>query len=329
MSAIFTFKRFLIFLFLLLIIPVYGAGESRHAIETDLDLYYSSIAWIYSFRGDALEPVEPGSEGEIYRTLLSHSYLPQSVLFEASVNPMPLAGVGVREYFPDFYNDLYVTDSFNVVRAVTAGLEEPYALSVFLGKIIVFNSPEVPEEDLEIEEEEEGDEVDEILERIRELRLQNRGYMGYLISVGNYHILLNELIEDNWIELEWKIKGERADSLRIWSWSFRTGVKLHENKDISSVGYISLARSRLDFDRSQLSLLANSGFEYIYEGRLIDGHWARQKFAIDRKWPFRSHRTAFVLKMGVLVDSPLRYNNSLRYLEENNYQIFVQPNIRF
>ncbi|MDF3822722.1 hypothetical protein P3G55_22680, partial [Leptospira sp. 96542] len=38
----------------------------------------------------------------------------------------------------------------------------------------------------------------------------HRGYMGYLLSCGAQHIHNNVLIDDNWCELEWKLKGERT-----------------------------------------------------------------------------------------------------------------------
>ena len=114
-----------------------AVDQKRLSLELELDAYYSSLDLIASLTDKPIPDVGEKSEFEIYKDLLLSSYLPRFLLLEASVNPMPCLGVLIKENAQDFYEDAEVADGINLVRVVTAGFEEPYALSMFLGNVVV------------------------------------------------------------------------------------------------------------------------------------------------------------------------------------------------
>ena len=167
-------------------------------------------------------------ELEMYLALLPRafdprSFIPRFLVLEASVNPLPCLGLVVRDRWPDFYRDAEVYENLNWVKAVTAGFEEPYALSILGGQFVNFDVPG------------RGD-------------VTGKGYGGLLVSVGTHHIKDNQLFRDDWIELESKVKGDRRSPVKKLSWSFRVGAKLHGNPYIADIVYIGMRRSRLDFE---------------------------------------------------------------------------------
>ncbi len=277
----------------------------RLSIEFELDAYYSSVDLIASLTDKPIPDVGEKSEFEIYKDLLMSSYLPRFLLLEASVNPMPCLGVLIKRNAEDFYEDTQVSGDFNLVQTVTAGFEEPYAFSLFLGNVVSFQRP--------------GE----------ERKAGNNGYMGYLASAGNYHIKDNELIDDNWYEVEWKIKGSREFVTQELQWSFRIGGKFHGNPEIADVLYIAFRRSRLDYEASAKSILKNSGFEYTFDMDSRSFNPVRSYLSVDKKWPFKNEKFAFTLALGFMWEANRKYSGSLGEQGVDNFQVFLRPNLEF
>jgi hypothetical protein len=189
---------------------------------------------------------------------------------------------------------------------MTAGFEEPHAVSVFFGNVVKFVTP-------------------------GEDRLYgNKGYMGYLFSTGNYHIKDNVLINDNWYEIEWKVKGDRKTPTSRLNWSFRIGGKLHENTEIRNILYFSVRRSRVDYEASAASILRNSGFEYTLDVSTKNYEAIRHYFFVDKKWPWKKIGTAFSIALGFVWESDKKYSGSLKEKEKrDDFQFILRPNISF
>ena len=274
--------------------------------ELELDAYYSAFDLFISLTNTPIPEAGDKPEHAIYRDLLLNSLHPRFVVLEVSVNPMPLAGVFTRENLTDFYDDMQMSPDFNLVQAVTAGFEEPYAFSLFLGNVVKFKKPG-------------QDDV-----------VGNRGWVGYLLSHGDYHIKDNQLIYDKWYEFEWKIKGDRVFPSSKLSWSFRVGTKYHDNPDIRDVIYISLRRSRLEFNKRALSLMDNSAFEYTYDMDSRNLSSVQHKFFVEKKFPNRKLKTSASLALGFIWDSGKKYSGALAHTNGGeNYQIIIRPNIEF
>ena len=283
-----------------------AADKKRVSLEYEIDPYYSSIDLFISLTDKPIPDVGEKEEVEIYKDLLYSSHIPQFLLFEASVNPLPSLGVYLKDRNLDTYNRGEISPNFNLIKAMTAGFEEPHALSVFFGNVVNFATP-------------------------GEDRLYgNKGYMGYLFSMGNYHIKDNVLINDNWYEIEWKIKGDRKTPTSRLNWSFRIGGKLHENTEIRNILYFSIRRSRIDYEASPAAILRNSGFEYTADVSTKNYDVMRHYFFVDKKWPWKRIGTAFSIAVGFVWESDQKYSGSLKEKEKrDDFQFILRPNISF
>jgi len=270
------------------------------------DAYYSDVDLIISLTRAPIPHLGELSESQIYGALLSRAaVLPQFLVLEASFNPLPYLGTYIKEHEPDLYARAQVSSNFNIVQALTAGFEEPWAYSIFAGNVANYYVPGSKD-------------------------TKGLGYSGYLFSAGNYHIKDNELVKDDWKEFEWKMKGDRKSPVKKLSWSFRVGTKLHGNPDITDVIYVSVRRSRLDFQPEKQTILNNSGFEYTYDMDARHFNPIRHYFLVDKKWPFTNRKTAFSLAVGFVWESAKKYTGALAAgNNKNNFQIILRPNIEF
>jgi len=286
------------------LLPATKQAEAEFGYE--LDPYYSNISYSIPLTNEPI-PEETGkNELAIYGKLFKNSLVPRFMLIEAAVFPMPLLGVGAKQYTPDFYRAFNVgSGNLNLLEAVTAGFQEPYAFSVFFGDMISFVKP--------------GEEK----------VCSNKGYMGYLFSYSNQHIKRNVLIPDHSLEAEWKLKGDRVFKDDKLSWSFRVGAKVHENENIANSVYLGFRRSNLDFSANFLSFLENSSIDFRWDFSVKDGRPLRQEYTVGKKIPLSRWHLALKLDLGVIWGDPAQYNGSLR---DNNFQSVVaviRPNIEF
>ena len=154
---------------------------NNHEIELVLDLYYSNIGYYLPLTNKPIPLIEEENELNIYKHLFL-SPIPSFLVFELSVNPMPCLGVLIKKNYEDIYTRVNITEKQNLIKSITAGFEEPYAASIFLGNVIGFRPKDVK-------------------------KAEGKGYIGALFSFGDYHIKDNELVQDNWYEIELKIRG--------------------------------------------------------------------------------------------------------------------------
>mgnify|MGYP001603777307 CR=1 FL=1 len=281
------------------------SDSRRFELTFEPDAYYTNAGITLSLTSAPVPHVGEKTEREIYATLLTRAYAPRFLLLEASVNPLPYLGTSIHEYNPEIYDDAELTGNFNWIKAVTAGFEEPYAVSAFLGNVVNFDIPGNKD-------------------------FQGKGYSGLLYSVGTYHIKDNILIRDDWKEIEWKVKGDRKTPDRKLSWSFRIGAKSHENPFITDILYLSFRRSRLDFQQDRASLFNNSGIEYTYDLDRKTRNAIRHYFTVDKKWPFANGKTAFTLVLGFIWESNKKYTGQLSAgRETSDLQFILRPNIEF
>jgi hypothetical protein len=272
--------------------------------ELYLDPYYTSLDYYTPLTGSQIPRYGEESELAIYKKLLA-SPKPRFLLIEASVYPMPCLGVLAKRHLPDLYEKASLGDDFNLVKSITAGFEEPYALSVFVGNVIDFSPKGTTD-------------------------TTGKGHIGLLLSAGNYHIRDNEILSDNWLETELKIKGDRITAQRKMAWSFRIGSKLHNNDYIKDVFYFSLKRERSDFDDIKFSIFKNSGVEYTFDVDAKTGSIMRHFFFVDKKFPLKKRKIAFTIGTGVLWEKSDKYTGPLaRPGNDNDFQILFRPNIEF
>src|SRR6185503_589681 len=245
------------------------------------------------------------SEIDVYRQLFERSYRPNVIALEASVYPMPILGTWIRRHHPGFYDDARIVGDVNLVQAITAGFQEPWAVSAFFGSQMKFTR-------------EGGTE-----------RGTNWGYMGDLVSAGKKHIKNNVLIDDDWIEAEWKLKGERMFNEERLSWSFRGGARLNRNHDIANTLYIGTRRSNLDFKSRFLSWLDNSRIDLFTEFAMDRRGLVRQEIIFGKKYPFESRKMAWELDFGVIYERARKYTGDLAPLAKTGFTLVLRPNLVF
>lgn len=278
-----------------------GAG-----IETvwELDPYYSNVGLFLPLTAAPIPDLAEQSEGEIYRHLLLTSWPPRYFLLEFSVNPLPIAGVYLKKHHRTLYDSADL-GSFNLIESVTAGFREPWAVTLFCGNVATFvRRGEAREE-------------------------TNKGYLGYLLSVGRKHIKNNVLLDDSWLEAEWKLKGDREFDGLSHHWSFRLGVKLHANTGIADSAYLGLRRSLLDFRGPFLSWLENSDIDLKSEFALDDGRFLGQEVVVGKKFPLRDPKLALCLDFGFIWQNPSRYAPRYRQSDDQSFTVVLRPNLEF
>jgi hypothetical protein len=288
------------FLFLLAAAAAHGQERPKPEVVTELGAYYSSIGLYVPISDDPFPEGGRLEEADVYRQLFERSWRPNVVAFEASLYPMPILGVWLRKDHPSFYDN-----APSVIQAVTAGFQEPWAVSAFFGSQMKFTRPEETE------------------------RSTNRGYLGYLVSAGTKHIKDNVLIADNWAEVEWKLKGERVFNQERLSWSLRAGGRYNSNRDIADTLHLGLRRSNLDFKSPFLSWLDNSRVDLLTE-LAVDGlALVRQEVIFGKKYPMQSYKLAWEFDFGLIYERASKYSGDLAPLAKTAVTIVFRPNIVF
>lgn len=285
---------------------------SKQAVEYDyeLDAYYSNISAFIDLDSDKeiLNAIDM-SEFAIYKQLLLNTFSPNIILFEASINPMSIFGLYFRKYNENLYNKANIQDT-NLIKTLSAGFEEPYAFSFFIGRMMLFQNKQ---------SELEGQKVG-----------KNRAYMGYLTSVGDYSIKDNKAYRNRWVNFEFKLKGTREKKDVDLDWSFRVGTTINENQDFTNSIYVGARRSSIDYKKSADSFLYNSAFSTMLalsadSFKLIDA-----EIMVEKKWPLSwSQKISLGLGIGYLYSSGDKYSGALKEQGVDNHQLLFRPNLKW
>jgi len=271
--------------------------------EHELDPYYSNISWYFNFNNKEIPLIEDDKEENLYKKLITNAALPQYMLIEFSLNPLPVLGTYIKKNHQTFYDDIEIKN-INLIHAVTAGFEEPYAISLFLGSVVQYTKSN------------------------EENKSKNKGYMGYLFSHGDQHIFNNDLIQDKWYELEWKIKGDLDFEKKSLSWSLRAGGKVHENKNIQDVIYFAVRRNHFNNVKGNWSWINNSDLEYKIDLHNNTYEIVQQQILITKKWGL-SKNNKQALNFGIgLIQQKNKYTGPLAP-DEEEFRLIIRSNFQF
>lgn len=297
-------RAFLLLLCALLAPPLRALDKT--ALELELDAYYTALSLNIPLAKGGGQAQGEQDEIKTYRSMLAKAWIPSFLVLEGSVNPLPVTGLVIRNNARGFYERARVTPSLNLVQAVTAGFEEPYAASLFLGKVVDFSTEK------------------------KVVGHKRRGYVGYLASAGNYHILENRAIADNWLEMEWKVKGDQSTERRKMSWSFRGGGKLHSNDDVSDTYYLGIKRDRVDYEKGPFSFLLSSAVDYRMDLGTRDFKALRHRFLIEKNIPLPKKKVTLSLGIGYLWLGGGSYTGALAQNRNRaQSQVLIRPNLKF
>ncbi|MBL7002704.1 MAG: hypothetical protein ISR69_01585 [Gammaproteobacteria bacterium] len=290
--------RFLISLFLFFSLPVYSEAE----LEYELDPYYSNVGLYVPFTDESIPTVTLKNEREIYFTLFKDVFTPRFFVAEVSVNPLPILGVHLRDQQNEFYNKAQVTDDLNLISALTEGFEEPYAIAFFMGNIIKFNLP--------------GEENSEAI---------NKGFSGLVFGFGNKHIRNNTMFDDDWYEVEWKLKGDRRLGDIYHSFSFRVGVKNHSHVNIDDSYFFGVRRQLFNSAIRDYDLMDNTGVDVRIDISRNTDKLIQAQLFIEKRWPEEEGEYTFGIG---LKQVHKKYLGSLDNLNQE-VQLMLRPGFKF
>ena len=288
----------------------FGTLVAKDMVEFDyeLDAYYSNVsAFIDLDTKEETENALNKTEEEIYKDLATNILNPNVFLIEAAVFPMPVTGVYIRSQYDDFYNQAQLSPTTNLVKSVTAGFEEPYSLSFFVGRMLVFKK------------------------KAKNRVGKNRAYLGFLVSVSDKSIKDNVLYSNYTLNLEYKLKGTRDKETSDLDWSFRIGYKQNSNHNFVDTLYVGARRSSSDFTKDLWSVMYNSAFNVLFEVDKKNFNFTKGEFTIEKKFPTIVYGSKAVLGivMGYIYNSNKRYSGALRTDGVENHQFVFRPNLKF
>ncbi len=274
--------------------------------DYELDLYYSNVSIFIDIDNENnVTDASDFSEKQIYSRLFANAFQPNIILLEASLNPMPIAGLYFRRQNEELYQKTNIGD-FNLVRSLTAGFNEPYALSFFLGRMMVFN-------------------------RAKKGHLGvNRAFIGTMLSASGHTIKENRAYKDKSLIIEFKLKGTRQYTEHALDWSFRVGSKVHSNHDFVNTLYVGVRRSRIDFNKSSFSLFYNTAYSAFFSVSAETFQLTETELTIEKKWPSHFfYKTVYGLELGYLYNGDEKYRGALREDGIDTHVLIIRPSISF
>ena len=290
------------FVFFIFVLCFAGHLRAQCSLDYELDPYYSNVGLYIPLTDEEIPTLELKNETRIYRQLTQEVFSPRFFLIEASINPLPVLGTYLKEQHRDFYDKADISPDLNLIQALTEGFEEPYALSFFVGNIIRFTV--------------DGETETEAI---------NKGFSGIVLSIGDQHIKNNILIDDNWCEVEWKLKGDRRLDPIYHSFSFRIGAKIHENPEIADAYYVGLRRELFNSTVKDYDLLENIGIDLRMDLSTETSEVVQSTLFVEKRWPFTEKVFSFGIGMHYTGE---KYSGSLSD-SGDRWQLILRPGIKF
>jgi len=263
-----------------------------------LNYYYS----YYSFILNRKEKIIYGNPREIkfYLEQFKKSLKPEHILVEFASYPLPYFSHILRK--SSLYNDFELSENFHLLKSLSAGYEEPWAVTLLLGNIWGFKHPRFKN------------------------KFQGVSYMGFLFSFGNKQLFSNVMFSSRWLEIEWKIKGVRYTFFDKKEWNFNIGFKKQSSPLIADTFYFNIFRDNtLYVKRYKKAFLPNLRFEFKTEFDVKNGELISNYFLIGKKFQIKKKKF-FIIEIGYLYQK----ENKIKFEEkEEEFQFILRPNIEF
>jgi len=296
------------FLTLLIFVSIWSKIFAADLIDYDyeVDAYYSkALLFIDLDRDNNITDALEYAEEEIYKEMLLNAFSPNVFSLEAALHPMSFVGLYFRQNYGDMYEKSKI-NTFNPVKVITAGYDEPYSFSFFIGRMMVFKNKK-------------NDRIG-----------NNRAYMGFILSVGDQSIKDNLAHYDKWHNIEFKLQGIRNTDERDLEWNFRVGTKVHQNQDFTNSLFISAKRSSIDYKKSDWSFIYNTAFYFSLAVRTDTYKLTEAEFIAEKKWPLSlSQKISFGLSIGYLFNTGDKYKGALKEEGIVKHQLILRPNFKW
>jgi hypothetical protein len=175
-------------------------------------------------------------EWPLYESLIGRSFHRDMLLAEFTVYPTSTVSSWVNTQYNELYHKLDLTDDFNLLQSLGAGVEEPWSVSLFTGTMDNFWD----------------------LTEADELKVVSTGAAGIVLTGGFQQIFANYLFNRPWWRLEWKVKGVANDPVRKFQWDLKLIYRDYGTDEIDNTVGISLYRERTTQGHHDRSLAGNS-----------------------------------------------------------------------
>jgi len=271
------------------------------------DLYYTYLSFAKTLTVKKIYQIEK-SEFDLYKKLFFNSLSPQTFLFETFISPLPVVAYYTKTHHKTIYDNFDAGENFNLLNILTAGEEDPWGISLFVGNIVPFLPPG------------------------KRHGYSGVAYSGFLFTIGNKHLKDNLLYDDDWFQFEWKIKGIKITRFNKKKWSFRMGLKFHDNKMISDTFYLSLFRDRIDYIKRKFGLWRNSTFDLYLGVRKNDLKPTKVLFLFGKNFPkvIKRKIVVYTVNAGILWEGANKYSDVLKEEKEMpSLQFILRPSIKF
>lgn len=281
--------------------------QAQDIVEFDyeLDAYYSNVSAFIDLDRDAnITDGSSMSERQLYQRLLLNSLTPNIFLMEFSLHPMSIGGLYYRDNNENLYTESKLK-KFHLVKSLTAGFDEPYSISMFLGHMIVFTKKNSTRAG------------------------NNRAYTGVLLTVGDKTIKDNKAHLDTWVNIEFKLKGTRDKKNADLDWSFRFGSRMHTEKDFADSIYIGARRKSIDYDKSIFSIVYNSAFSTMFAVSADTFEIIEGEAMVEKVYPSSIEGLSISLGIGYIYISDDKYLGILRDEGVDNHQLILRPNLKY
>ncbi len=294
--------------------------HGRHLGATlSLDLYESYLSLHIDLRKQQSMQIGLGeSEKKLYSIFLQNILTPGFLLLETTSYPLAHISTWLEKSHENLYQRFNYNEQ-NLLATLSAGPEEPYALSFFLGEIApLWDS--------------QKDTATTSKKQVGSI------ITGQLISLGDKHLEYNQLFPDWWLEYKWKIKGQRKTKNDFINFHFQFGFKLHENKNFYRFLLFGLSRERYNKYFYRFSLIENTGFDLLIEiplektnqDDILKKYFIKTLGSVEKSFPLPwTNKVLPQIQIGVL------WYQSKNILPDSNppsrdtFQIFVKPNVKF
>jgi hypothetical protein len=287
--------------------------------QVTFDVYkpYGSIYFKFR-RTEKPFVMQPGNEREIYSQLVRRLLVPTYFLLQGTAYPLAALSSLLETDHLRLYNRFQTPFDLNVVRTIGAGYEEPYAISLFLGNILLL----VHSDSLK-----------------PGLRQSGSALAGFLISGGYHQIHNNIYFPDRFYQVELMLIGNfKEPRQRRLTWNFRLGAKIHQKEFLRDMITVSVERSHSDWRYRGWSPIRNAIFKYQgyfpapnSENKTPAG---LQLISVGKKFPISvwQRKLLVILAAGVRWEWVLPYHHEFqRFADWPVKQLtwLVQPNIEF
>ena len=274
-----------------------GVYKTYASLFVDLDKKEEVILW---------EEDEFG----LYRELAIRSVKPGHVLLEITGYLFASFTASMEDRKNEEYHKFDIGENFNLLKNFSAGQQEPWSASLFLGQLATFW-------DL--------DENDYLI-------VAATGVSGLVLTGGLYQLFDNSYVRSNWYRIEWKVKGGGSSGANKQSWDLKTGYRNYGLSEISNTITLVLKRKKTKKTRFDWRVFHNSmtSIEFELPTTGTKEGFSRVYGAYGKYFPFLKRLVG--IELGVLFEKRREYDSVKEKFgaeKERFWEIFLKPVVVF